>query len=86
MNRNYEAANVSRHDWADTHETHPAVAAAIHAIADSKRDVEMIWEAPTSAEWDAVTMAVEEYLTHGDFAREDDERYCWGQCYITVLA
>lgn len=86
MNRNYEAATVSRHDWADTHETHPAVAAAIHAIADSKRDVEMIWEGPTNAELDAVTMAVEEYLICGDFAREDDGRYCWGQSCITVLA
>lgn len=85
MNRNYEAAAVSHHAWVDTHETHPAVAAAIHAIASVTRDVEMIWEAPTSAEWDKVTMAVEEYLMRGDFDREDDGRYCWGQTCVEVL-
>lgn len=83
MNRNYETQSVSQ-VWANTHETHPAVAAAIHAIADSKRTAEMIWEAPTAAEWDHVAMAVEEYLTHGDFAREDDGRYAWGQEVVNV--
>lgn len=83
MTRNYEAAKVS-HSWADTRETHQAVAAAIHAVADTKRTADMIWEAPTPAEWDHVTMAVEEYLVHGDFAREDDGRYAWGQVFVDV--
>lgn len=64
--------------WADSHETHLAVATAIHAIAGADRSPEAIWEGPTAAEWDNVTMAVEEYVAQGDFAAEDDGRYPWG--------
>lgn len=77
MNRNYRAPLVDAR-WADTRETHPAVARAIHAIADSKRSPEAIWDDPTPAEWDHVTMAVEEYIAHGDFPVEPDGRYQWG--------
>lgn len=83
--RNYDAPEVG-HDWADTHETHPAVARAIHAIADSKRTAEAIWEAPTPAEWDHVAMAIEEYVTHGDFPAEADGRYPWGQGAVEIDA
>lgn len=77
MNRNYTKPIVDAH-WADSRETHMAVATAIHAIADSKRGPEAIWEGPTQAEMDHVTMAVEEYIAHGDFPADDDGRYSWG--------
>jgi hypothetical protein len=83
MNRNYNCPTVDTH-WADSRETHMAVATAIHAISDSRRSPEAIWEAPTPAEWDNVTSAVEEYVTHGDFAAEDDGRYPWGQEVVTL--
>lgn len=85
MNRNYPdlSALEMTHDeletWADSHETHPAVALALHAIADSLRSAEDIWEDPTSAEWDQVTTAVEEYVSVGEFEAEDDGRYSWGE-------
>lgn len=63
-------------------ETHEAVVAAIFAIASSKRPADAIWTAPTPAEWDHVTMAVQEYITHGDFEPEDS--YSWGQEAITL--
>lgn len=66
-------------NWADSRETHMAVATAIHAIADDKRSAEIIWEDPTPAEWDHVTMAVENYVASGVFSAEDDGRYQWGQ-------
>jgi hypothetical protein len=75
-NRNYNTPRVDK-EWANSRETHMAVATAIHAIADSKRSPEAIWEAPSYAEWTQVTMAVEEYVTHGDYAAEDG--YSWGQ-------
>lgn len=64
--------------WAASRETHMAVAMAIHAIADTSRTPEQIWEDPTPAEWNHVTMAVENYIDCGLFTAEDDGRYAWG--------
>lgn len=71
-------------EWASSRETHIAVATAIHAIADSKRTADVIWEDPTPAEWDQVTMAVQNYVESGVFAAEDDGRYAWGVESITL--
>lgn len=73
----YATPSVSA-DWANSRETDIAVAVAIHAIADASRTPEAIWEAPTPAEWDHVTMAVQQYVTHGYFDA-DPKGYCWGQ-------
>ena len=75
--RNYERPQIPA-AWASSRETHMAVATAIHAIADSRRSADSIWEAPTVAEWDHVKMAVEEYVAHGDFLAEEDGCYAWG--------
>lgn len=83
MNRNYNKPAIA-HGWAETRETHEAVAVAIHAISGKTRTPESIWEAPTPAEWEQVGMAVAEYLAHGDFATESDGRYSWGQAVLTV--
>ncbi|MFP4539124.1 MAG: hypothetical protein ACLFPA_12585 [Dichotomicrobium sp.] len=77
MNRNYGTPTVDP-QWANSRETHMAVATAIHAISDSTRSPEAIWEAPTDAEFDHVKMAVEEYISHGDFPAEPDGTYPWG--------
>ena len=82
MNRNYNTPKVAA-DWANTRNTHLAVATAIHAIADASRSAEAIWEAPTAAEWDHVCMAVQEYIAHGDFAA-DDAGYAWGEETVTA--
>ena len=81
MNRNYTRPHVDQR-WHETRDTHPAVAMAIHAISSSKRSPEGIWEAPTAAEWDHVKIAVDEYITHGDFEPADDG-YAWGLESIT---
>ena len=82
MSRNYSTPKVS-YDWAQSRETDAAVAMAIHAISDSTRSPEEIWEAPTSAEWDHVCMAVEEYVAHGDFPH-NPMGYCWGQETVRI--
>jgi hypothetical protein len=64
--------------WAETRETHPGVAAAIHAIADSSRSPEAIWEEPTLAEIDHVTMALQSYVEAGLIEAAPDDRYDWG--------
>jgi len=81
MSRNYKTPTVAP-EWANSRETDMAVAVAIHAIADSRRSAEAIWEAPTPAEWDHVTMVVEEYVSHGDFDWEP--RFCWGAGAIEI--
>ena len=68
--------------WIETRETHPAVAMAIHAIADNRRSANVIWEAPTPAEWDHVTMAVEQYVHAGMFDRDDT--FSWGAETVTI--
>lgn len=78
MSRNYRRPHVDS-QWADCRHTHMAVATAIHAISDSKRSPDSIWESPTPAEIDHIKMAVEEYIRHGDFPAERDGRYPWGQ-------
>lgn len=83
MNRNFDLPQID-YQWANERETHPAVAAAIHAISDSTRSPQAIWEAPTRAEVDAVKSAVEEYLIHGDFPKEEDGIYPWGQGAIEI--
>ena len=83
-NRNYPTPRVEP-EWADSRETDMVVAVAIHAIADDSRSAEDIWADPTTAECDHVTMAVEEYLAHGDFERSESGRYAWGQATIEVV-
>ena len=78
MNAQYRTPAVSA-EWANSRETHPAVAMAIHAIADKTRNPHSIWETPTIIEWDHVVMAVQNYIDAGIFAAEDDGRYPWGQ-------
>jgi hypothetical protein len=82
-NRMYQTPNVDR-EWSASRNTHHAVAVAIHAISDSKRSPEAIWEAPTSTEFDVVANAVEDYLLHGDFDREPDGKYPWGNENIVI--
>ena len=79
----YKAPAIDR-AWADSRETHIAVATAIHAISSPTRSPEAIWEAPTPAEWDNVCMAVENYINAGVFAAEDDGRYPWGGEVVTI--
>ena len=50
---------------------------AIHAISGSKRSPEEIWGAPSPDEWCHVEIAVDEYITHGDFEPADDGKYAW---------
>jgi len=73
----YQTPPVAK-DWADSRETHMAVAVAIHAIATSKRSPEEIWEAPTSSEWDHVKMAVQNYADNGLYSVEIGETVHWG--------
>jgi hypothetical protein len=82
MSRNYSTPTVAA-EWANSRETDMAVATAIHAIADSKRTADAIWEAPTPAEWDHVVMAVDEYVRNGDFSF-DASGYRWGHETVRI--
>lgn len=84
--RNYQSIRQVRESidydldqWAASRETSLAVAAAIHALADSERTPDQIWQAPTQNEWINVPLAVAEYVAHGDVKAGDDGRYCWGE-------
>lgn len=83
LKRNYTVPHIDT-AWADSRQTHRAVATAIHAIADSTRSAQDIWEAPTPAEWDHVSMAIEEYVRNGSFPPEEDGRYPWGQAILVL--
>lgn len=85
MTLRYNTPTVSA-EWSQSRETHEAVAMAIHAIADASRSPEKIWEAPTSAEWDQVTMAVANYIANDVFPAEPDGRYPWGMETVTIPA
>ena len=85
MSLQYNVPAVST-QWANERNTHVAVATAIHAIADSTRTPEQIWENPTPAECDHVAMAVENYVDEGEFPAEPDGRYAWGDDAIVIVA
>ena len=85
MNRNYETPRVSP-EWASSRETDMAVAVAIHAIADSSRSAEAIWEEPTEVEWSHVQCAIHEYVRHGDFPSAPGSKYHWGEAIVAVQA
>lgn len=70
--------------WAESRETHPAVAMAIHAVAGPGRAPEAIWDMPTYTEWDCVTSAVENYVACGLFPAEAGGRYPWGGETIVI--
>lgn len=79
MTRNYKTPHVDG-QWADSRQTDMVCAVAIHAIADASRSADDIWSDPTPAEMDHVTMAVEEYMRHGDFSVAD--HYNWGSTRV----
>lgn len=63
MNRNYNtptAINVPQ-GWAEARGISMALALAIHAVADSTRTADAIYENPTPAEIDHVNMAMQEH-------------------------
>lgn len=76
------ATPIVAQEWALSRNTHEAVAMAIHAIADDRRPPEAIWEDPTRAEWQNITMAVENYINSGLFPVEEDGCYAWGDVFI----
>lgn len=63
---------------ADELKTHPAVLAAINAIASARRPAQVIWQAPTGPECDSIVMAMEEYIYLGDFKATSNNVYQWG--------
>ena len=82
-NRNYNHVCVDQQWWI-SRETHPAVAAAIHAISDYRRGPQAIWESPTGTEFEHVLMAVEEYVAIGLYQPEEDGRYAWGLDAVVI--
>jgi hypothetical protein len=90
MNRNFPCAYDMEledvREWAQSRETALPVAVAIWAIADGQRTAQRIWEKPTPSEWDQITMALDEYLRHGDFARSPDGLYKWGPEHVKCPA
>jgi len=77
MNRNYTSPAIDE-GWAYDRRTDMPVAVAIHAIAGPSRSPDDIWLDPTAAEYDHVCMAVQEYVTHGDYVANENG-YRWWQ-------
>jgi hypothetical protein len=55
---------------------------AIHAIADSSRTADDIWEEPTIAEFDHVIMAVGHYVDRGIFNQMN--QFWWGDLQLKI--
>lgn len=62
--------------WAHVRETHPIVAAGIHALATPSRSAHAIWESPSDLEWAGVVAYVRQNGT--------ELHYTWGQECIQV--
>jgi len=77
----YETPKVPA-NWYNSRNTCPAVAMAIHAIADSSRTADDIWEEPTIAEFDHVIMAVGHYVDRGIFNQMN--QFWWGDLQVKI--
>lgn len=64
--------------------THPAVIAAINAVASERRPAMTIWKSPTGTECDHIVMALEEYIHFGDFEATADGVYAWDADEIRI--
>jgi hypothetical protein len=64
-------------DQAKALNTHPAVIAAINAVASERRPAMVIWKSPTGTECDHIVMALEDYIYFGDFEPAADGVYAW---------
>lgn len=74
----YDAA-LKLAEWAYGHNTHIAVAMAIHAMATPSRSAEDIWSAPNTREWVRTrTVLINDYIKQGNITPEMDGRYPWG--------
>ncbi|HTV34099.1 MAG TPA: hypothetical protein VME69_13540 [Methylocella sp.] len=87
--RNYRDPSIVRENdiplsEADELETHPAVLAAINAIATEHRPARTIWKAPTGPECDHIVMALEEYIYLKDFEPTSNGVYQWGADEIRI--
>jgi hypothetical protein len=65
-------------------ETHPAVLAAINALATAPRPARAIRKAPTGTECDHIVMALEEYIYLHDFEPAPNGIYKWGADEIRI--
>jgi hypothetical protein len=64
--------------------THPAVLAAINAVASTRRPAKVLWQSPTGEEVDHIVMALEEYIYFKDFEATPDNIYAWGEDEIRL--
>jgi len=64
--------------------THPAVIAAINAVATERRPARVLFQAPTGNECDHIVMALEEYIHFKDFEATPDGVYQWGADEIRI--
>jgi len=71
-------------DWCERRETHPAVGAAIHAIAGRRRNAHAIWADPTAAELGDISKAIEEFVNRGLVKPAPRGVYLWGCDTILV--
>jgi hypothetical protein len=65
-------------------QTHPAVLAAINAVASERRPAKVLFQAPTGTECDHIVMALEEYIHFKDFEATPDNIYQWGSDEIRL--
>lgn len=79
---NLEISRAELIEWANSRETAEVVALAIHAIADS-RSPDLVWAAPTDAEYDHILMAVRSYVENGLYDYEDGV-FGWGSETINI--
>lgn len=68
--------------WAESRETHPAVAQAIHNLATPERSADAIWDDATAREIESVEAGVRSLISAGFTAVEADGQYHWGQSPI----
>lgn len=72
-------------EWAAQRHAHPAVAAAIHAIASPMRSADAILSHPTAAELRSVAERISGYISAGAMIPESDGEYAWGWRPLIVL-
>ena len=71
-------------DWCEKRDVHPAVGAAIHAVAGDRREPHSIWRDPTAEELNHIKQAVQEFICRGLVEPARQGKYVWGTDVIVI--
>ena len=71
--------------WLESRFTHPAIGAAIHAIAKDTRSADAIWDDPTESELAAIKRIAGEWIKRGHYPTQATYQWWRGSIHLSEM-